>query len=150
MVKDWEYYKQLYLQQKIDETKRWFQLIESFLESPIERIAFMYLIKAANENFPPMALRIEEQFRVGPYKVDFMVIHRDTDTYIAIECDGHEFHEKTKEQAARDKKRDRYLAKKGIIVLRYTGSQICSNPMEIYNDVCQIILDRKYARSGRG
>lgn len=46
---------------------------------------------------------------------------------IIVECDGHEFHEKTKIQAARDKKRDRVLQSKGYNVFRFTGS-------EIYND----------------
>lgn len=47
---------------------------------------------------------------------------------IAIECDGHAFHEKTKEQAARDKDRDRRILVAGFPVMRFTGS-------EIYRDV---------------
>jgi hypothetical protein len=46
---------------------------------------------------------------------------------IIIECDGHDFHERTKAQAARDKKRDRILQSIGYNVFRFTGS-------EIYND----------------
>lgn len=43
---------------------------------------------------------------------------------LAIECDGHDFHEKTKEQAARDKSRDRALVQAGMHVIRFTGSEI--------------------------
>ncbi len=41
-----------------------------------------------------------------------------------IECDGHDFHERTKEQAQRDKKRDRELQAAGYKVFRFTGSEI--------------------------
>lgn len=48
--------------------------------------------------------------------------------------DGHEFHEKTKQQAQYDKKRDRKLTKLGYKILRFTGS-------EIYNDVRKCIME---------
>jgi len=47
---------------------------------------------------------------------------------IAIECDGHAFHEKTKQQAAHDKRRDRYLSGHFDAILRFTGSEIYENP----------------------
>ena len=43
---------------------------------------------------------------------------------MVIECDGHNFHERTKEQASSDKERDRTLQKFGLLVFRYTGSDI--------------------------
>jgi uncharacterized protein DUF559 len=43
---------------------------------------------------------------------------------VVVECDGHDFHEKTKEQAARDKSRDRDMLAQGYRVLRFTGSEI--------------------------
>lgn len=49
-------------------------------------------------------------------------------TAIVIECDGHAFHERTKEQAARDKARDRDLSSEFARVLRFTGSEIYRNP----------------------
>jgi very-short-patch-repair endonuclease len=66
------------------------------------------------------------QAAIGPYRVDFLFT-----TYsdgfkrlLVVECDGHDFHEKTKEQARRDKARDRYFAKHGISVIRFSGSEI--------------------------
>ena len=43
---------------------------------------------------------------------------------MAIECDGHDFHEKTKEQAQRDKEKDRILQANGWLIARFTGSEI--------------------------
>lgn len=44
-----------------------------------------------------------------------------------VELDGHDFHERTKEQAARDRSRDRDLMANGYQVLRFTGSEVWKN-----------------------
>ena len=43
---------------------------------------------------------------------------------IVVELDGHDFHEKTKEQAQKDKDRDRSLTRAGYKIMRFTGSEI--------------------------
>lgn len=43
---------------------------------------------------------------------------------IVLEVDGHAFHERTKEQATRDKARDRLLQSRGYKVFRFTGSDV--------------------------
>jgi very-short-patch-repair endonuclease len=43
---------------------------------------------------------------------------------VVIEVDGHEFHERTPEQAERDRSRDRAMAAAGTMVLRFTGREI--------------------------
>jgi very-short-patch-repair endonuclease len=63
------------------------------------------------------------------YRLDFALFFPRTDESsdkikVAVECDGHDFHEKTKEQAQRDKEKDRFLQSKGWIVARFTGSEI--------------------------
>lgn len=45
-----------------------------------------------------------------------------------IECDGHDFHEKTKEQARKDRMKDRTLEERGLHVIRFTGSEITTDP----------------------
>jgi len=45
-----------------------------------------------------------------------------------VECNGHEFHEKSKSQAARDKARDRALVSHGFRVFRLSGSEIWNHP----------------------
>lgn len=43
---------------------------------------------------------------------------------LIVECDGHDFHERTKEQAARDRSRDRDAQLAGIEIFRFTGSEL--------------------------
>lgn len=80
------------------------------------------------------------QFIVGSYRADFYIEVYDKETkkrwYRAIvECDGHNFHEKNKHQVARDKQRDRWFQSQGIYVLRFTGSEIWSNPIHCAEQV---------------
>lgn len=51
------------------------------------------------------------------------------DRKLAVECDGHNFHERTKEQASTDRERDRELQAAGYPVFRFTGSDIWNDPM---------------------
>lgn len=67
-----------------------------------------------------------------------------TGVKFVVECDGHAFHEKTKEQAAQDKRRDRTLQSLGFKVFRFTG-------MEINNDVlscAEEVFDTFFRESG--
>ena len=59
-------------------------------------------------------------------RVDFMFVASGKETLspIVVELDGHDFHERTKEQAKRDKSRDRAMTALGWRVLRFTGSEI--------------------------
>lgn len=47
---------------------------------------------------------------------------------LAIECDGHEFHERTKEQVIHDNEKDYYLKMQGWDVLHFSGSEIYKSP----------------------
>lgn len=86
---------------------------------------------------------IYDQYPVGPYKLDLAIklFSRNKQLKIAIECDGHDFHEKTKEQASRDKKRDRYLQSQGWFVLRFTGSDIYNRGPECAEEVTQFLVN---------
>ena len=66
------------------------------------------------------------QAPVLKYKVDFLFIVRvkGKERKVVVECDGHDFHERTKDQAQRDKSRDRDMTNNGYTVLRFTGSEI--------------------------
>ena len=50
----------------------------------------------------PWHWSIFPQHPIGKYRVDFLLIDEDYDVQVVIECDGHDFHERTKEQAMRD------------------------------------------------
>lgn len=43
---------------------------------------------------------------------------------LIVELDGHQFHEKTPEQAEHDRKRDRWFAANGYRVIRFTGREV--------------------------
>lgn len=89
------------------------------------------------EEIAPMGLESNKvavfpQVKIGQFRVDFLcalpmfLIKEDRFScqYLAVECDGHDFHEKTKEQAARDKARDRALLINGVPSMRFSGSEI--------------------------
>lgn len=82
-------------------------------------------------------LGIVPQLKVGKYRVDFGVFYGVGSEIrrIAIECDGHDFHERTKAQAQRDKSRDRVLQARAIPVFRFTGSEIYANSPNLLDSV---------------
>lgn len=99
---------------------------------------------------PPIILRASEkpikgldrvqiipQFSCSVYRLDFAVAFWGYGTFarVAVECDGHDFHERTKEQAAHDKQRDRRLAAAGWPVLRFAGSEIAANALSCAAEV---------------
>jgi very-short-patch-repair endonuclease len=87
-----------------------------------------------SEPYSDEAIFVYQQIQMGPYRADFVIhdvsvpLEIQGPRIIIVECDGHDFHERTKEQARRDKKRDRYFQSKGYKVLRFTGSEIWADP----------------------
>ncbi len=83
-----------------------------------------------------VALIVQMQQQVGDWRVDFVVHYYDHGypnrepqwRRLIVECDGHDFHERTKAQAARDRKRDRQSQHWGLPVLRFTGSELWADP----------------------
>jgi very-short-patch-repair endonuclease len=73
------------------------------------------------------------QYQIEDMRVDFCLAGKNWRTdkvfRLVIECDGHDFHERTKEQAAKDRARDRGLQEKGYNIFRFTGSEIWRDPM---------------------
>lgn len=102
---------------------------EKFLakcESPLER-NFALAVVDAHDRITELGFVLETQYEVAPYRLDFAFLAVDG-RKVCVEIDGHEFHEKTAEQAGYDKKRDRFLILNGWRVVRFTGR-------EIYNDL---------------
>ena len=59
---------------------------------------------------------------------------------IVIECDGHDFHEVTKEQVARRNERDYHLKSNGFDVIRFSGSQIYNDPFKCAKEAFEYIF----------
>lgn len=81
--------------------------------------------------------RVELQAQVLNYRADFLItviLSGKTLGRVVIECDGHHFHERTKEQAAHDRGRDRAMTLAGYKVIRFTGSEIHRDLMKCVND----------------
>lgn len=84
---------------------------------------------------------VYQQGRVGNYATDFLLLDVSVPAelvqprWMVVECDGHDFHEKTKEQARHDKKRDRFMQSRGIKVLRFTGSEVFADPDAVAEEV---------------
>ena len=83
--------------------------------------------------WPGWQVALLAQLPIDRYRVDFALSssaagdHRDDSPLpwiVVVECDGHEFHDRTKEQARRDKSRDRFLTAFGAKVMRFTGAEI--------------------------
>lgn len=90
---------------------------------------------------------VKAQAEILTYRCDFLITHSGFKIPgIVVECDGHAFHERTREQAARDRKRDRDMQNAGYIVLRFTGSEIRSNIEVVSKDLNTAIKSAK----GRG
>lgn len=137
-------------------------------ESPIEWLMFYALVLGAQQPFSDihvgtaniggwqghgLNLTIQPQAQIGDYRVDFLLTYRyegtrywrflgEVEAKLAVECDGHNFHERTKEQASRDKARDRALQSVGIPVFRYTGSDIWRDAFGAALECLKFLQDR--------
>jgi len=79
------------------------------------------------------------QEHIDKYRVDFLIavyertvslleVKRKPIITFVIECDGHDYHERTKEQARHDREKDRTMQLLGLRIFRYTGSEIYRDP----------------------
>lgn len=140
------------------------QIVLGKTESPIETALLTALCVEAKAlgyrvGKTPSAsdvIAIRPQQRVGRYRADFVVAFHffGTALSIVVECDGHEFHEKTKHQASRDKARDRHMVGLGYFVMRFSGSEIFRSAKDCALQVLGLVmkhqtdnLDRKHAET---
>ena len=68
-----------------------------------------------------------------------MVEAPDGSIKVALELDGHDFHEKTKEQAAHDRARERTIIRRGYTIFRFTGSEVFRNARKCVEEVVALI-----------
>lgn len=88
------------------------------------------------------------------YRVDFLIAakpyHTDEVFYVVVECDGHAFHERTKDQAQRDKARDRAMTAEGLMVFRFTGAEIYADANKCASEIAAFLNElasRSWERS---
>jgi very-short-patch-repair endonuclease len=107
-------------------------------ESPIEAL-FLATWEFMSPHIAGVShYRLTPQVSIGKYRADFCItVNAQDGKYprLVVELDGHDFHEKTKEQAAHDKQRDRFMTGEGITLLRYAGSEVWANPFACVAEV---------------
>lgn len=109
-------------------------------ESPMEALLFAgWELMAPRRLFTDDAmLRVKQQAPVGKYRADFLFSIKAESGEVkrlVVEVDGHNYHERTKEQAAHDKARDRWMTGAGHDVIRFTGSEVWANPFKCADEI---------------
>ena len=72
-------------------------------------------------------------------RVDLAVI-APWGAFFAVELDGHDFHERMKEQATRDKSRDRLLTSSGWSPIRFSGSEVWRDPARCAEEINRLLF----------
>lgn len=97
--------------------------------------------------YPQAEINIGEK----KYVVDFLFDTNECDFQdrgnhkpfkLVVECDGHEYHAKTKAQVKRDNQRDYDLKLAGYDILHFSGSQIFNEPFKCAEETIDYILAR--------
>jgi len=125
----------------------YFTLQDRRLESPIEQLFFATweiqdrLNGMLDRNPSGFCLHPQQPVTVGKrtYRLDFAVGLAAGDwpcgDRVAVELDGHEFHERTKEQVQRRNQRDRDLQGVGWKVFHFSGSEVVRHPVACVDEV---------------
>lgn len=78
------------------------------------------------------------EFPIGNYRVDFwlqFMFDNCKPINLIVECDGFDWHDRTKDQAWYDRKRDREVTKIAHRILHYSGQEIYRDPQACAADV---------------
>jgi very-short-patch-repair endonuclease len=112
------------------------------IASPIEQLFVMeWHYQQVEQRY---GIKLEPQRSVstdaGEFRVDFVVTrHGSRASPLAIELDGHEFHEKTKAQASWDRQRERSITRSGYVVVRFTGHEIVQDVEKCVQEVITFV-----------
>lgn len=124
-----------------------------YCESPIEIIFLtayeIYRQMYDNDIFmqPQTEIECGEKTYFADFTIEFdeLVNHEFKEDFkLIIECDGYEFHQKTKKQVDYDNKREYDLKMQGYEILRFSGSEIYNNPFGSVEKVLNYIEEKAY------
>lgn len=135
------------LDSKIEKYKDFLLLELLDTESPIERLMILalndidaiYKLQYIEKEYNVKIINRMAQANINidnhKYRVDYLieVFMQELNKKICfvIECNGHDFHEKTKEQVKKDNIKNRTLLKNGYVIFNFSGSEIFND-----NDKC--------------
>ena len=113
-------------------------------ESPIEEIFSIAFDYVGEKLKTPYNLESQKEISTSngkTYRADFYYECK-CGYRLIIECDGHDFHEKTKEQVAKNNERDFDLKKDGYDIIHFSGSQIYREPLKCAYDAVLYITSK--------
>lgn len=111
-------------------------------------LGFMCWVEQCWERPQIRSIFVGKQIQLETRCVDFLAWFRLPDIgewFLAIECDGHEFHVANKAQASRDRRTDRAILIDGIPTMRFTGSEIWADAMACVDEVIEYFYRRAFA-----
>lgn len=107
----------------------------SGIESVLEFIAYK-IIKGKVLPVISKSAELNRQVELGPFRIDMVI--GGGNRPVAVEVDGHDWHEKDKRQVARDRRKDRYLQLQSYFVARFTGHEVWADPVKVERELIQI------------
>jgi hypothetical protein len=148
--------------ESVEETPELLNYCEPPMESPIEAIFQVWWHAVGLFRVDPagVILSLFPQHEVAlddhKYRLDFTVGYQDPDLLwaahllkipawkIGVELDGHNWHERTKEQVAIRNSRDRELLQAGWIIFHYSGSELYRDPVRCVTEVMDAAMAKHY------
>lgn len=132
------------------------EIQEHGITSPPEQLWYA----AANAVGIPRLATILPQYEIGQYRVDFMInpigffvehpfnIFPDQLLFalssslqcLVVEIDGFEWHDKTPEQAERDKTRERFIQQQGFRLFRYAAREVLREPVKCAQEIDAAVI----------
>lgn len=103
----------------------------------------MFLV---HEEFGELGLQVSSDLNGTKVRFDMVAIVAWTEAVIVIEYDGHDFHERTREQARRDKSRDRLVTLRGWEPVRFTGAEVYEDPVAPFDHIVETYSRKAQAR----
>ena len=83
-----------------------------------------------------LGVRFRRQVPIGPYIADFLTLKPK----LVVELDGGQHYQKT--GATHDSKRDAFLRKQGLDVLRFSNRDVLTNPAGVWQVIDDFICKR--------
>lgn len=138
----------------MDQMREWMvdQYGNKNCDSPMEALFLAgWELSAPRRIMPSEAgLSYKQQAHLGTYRADFLFSILDeagSTKELVVEIDGHDFHERTKKQAAHDKARDRWMTGEKYQVMRFTGSEVYANPFACAKEVADRMYQLRYGET---
>lgn len=124
------------------------------LEMEVARLIEFQNFTSGEINVGPIERQADVQANGHKYRVDFLIpvayhtasVNRQM--HYVIECDGHDYHEKTKAQVLKNNKRNRDLQSAGYEVVRFSGSEIYKSSHRCVEELMRIIYNNGKIQGG--